>query len=207
MLSPFLASRVTQHTTCLECFLSPSSPTIIKSEFAAHGDGNFSWQVLLNICLLLLLPLEKTIHCSTYLGYALLVQPHLLSQAISQLLGSWQAMLLGNNTRLIIPGITITNMGRIFKKPAKMVPALAWMWFLAPKARWTRTWIFRWQACLVKKSCPKTKISKVRWRQTSFFAVFLHLPSPYTASSQAFSVNAFWWRIRDERSDHLIPNA
>ena len=158
MLSTFLASRVTQHTTCLECFLSPSSPTTIKSEFAAHGDGNFSWQVLLNICLLLLLPLEKTIHCSTYLGYALLVQPHLLSHAISQLSGSWQAMLLGNNTRLIIPGITITNMGRIFKKPAKMVPALAWMWFLAPKARWTRTWIFRWQACLVKKSCPKTKI-------------------------------------------------
>ena len=69
-------------------------------------------------------------------------------------------MLLGNNTRLIIPGITITNMGRIFKKPAKMVPALAWMWFLAPKARWTRTWIFRWQACLVKKSCPKLKFRR-----------------------------------------------
>lgn len=153
MLSTFLASRVTQHTTCLECFLSPSSPTTNKSEFAAHGDGNcLSWQIIPVITI------TKTIHCSTYLGYALLVQPHLLSQAISQLLGSWQAMLLGNNTRLIIPGITITNMGRIFKKPAKMVPALAWMWFLAPKARWTRTWIFRWQACLVKKSCPKTKI-------------------------------------------------
>ena len=157
MLSRFLASRVTKHTTCLECFVSPSSPADIKSEFAAHGDGNFSRRAMLNR-LFLLLPLKKTIHCSTYLGYALLVQPHLLSQAISQLLGSWQAMLSGNNTRLIIPGITITNMGRIFKNPAKMVPALAWMWFLAPKARWTRTWICRWQACLVKKSCPKTKI-------------------------------------------------
>ena len=157
MLSTFLASRVTQHTTCLDRFSPPSSPTAFKSEFAAHGDGNLPWRAMLNR-LLLLLPLKKTTHCSTYLGYALLVQPHLLSQAISQLLGSWQAMLLGNNTRLIIPGITITNMGRIFKKPAKMVPALAWMWFLAPKARWTRTWIFRWQSCLVKRSCPKTKI-------------------------------------------------
>lgn len=157
MLSTFLASRVTQHTTCLDRFSPPSSPTAFKSEFAAHGDGNLPWRAMLNR-LFLLLPLKKTSHCSTYLGYALLVQPHLLSQAISQLSGSWQAMLLGNNTRLIIPGITITNMGRIFKKPAKMVPALAWMWFLAPKALWTRTWIFRWQACLVKKSCPKTKI-------------------------------------------------
>ena len=158
MLATFLASRVIQRTTCLDRFLPPSPPTTNKSEFAAHGDGNcLSWQAMLNR-LFLLLPLKKTTHCSTYLGYALLVQPHLLSQAISQLLGSWQAMLLGNNTRLIIPGITITNMGRTFKKPAKMVPALAWMWFLAPKARWTRTWIFRWQACLVKKSCPKTKI-------------------------------------------------
>ena len=35
------------------------------------------------------------------------------------------------------------------------------------------------------------------------------LPSPCTASSQAFSVNAFWWRIRDPktRADRLIRNA
>lgn len=68
------------------------------------------------------------------------MQPHLLSQASLQLSGSGQAMELGNRTRLIIPGITITNMGRIFKNPANIVPALAWMWFLAPRARWTRTW-------------------------------------------------------------------
>lgn len=160
MLSTFLASRVTQHTTCLDRFLLPSFPTAFKSEFAAHGDGNCLSCLLTSDAyqIIPVITITKTIHYSTYLGYALLVQPHLLSQAISQLLGSWQAMLFGNNTRLIIPGITITNMGRIFKKPAKMVPALAWMWFLAPKARWTRTWIFRWQACLVKKSCPKTKI-------------------------------------------------
>ena len=35
------------------------------------------------------------------------------------------------------------------------------------------------------------------------------LPIPCAASSQAFSVNAFWWRIRDPktRADHLIRNA
>ena len=41
------------------------------------------------------------------------------------------------------------------------------------------------------------------------------LPSPYTASFQALSVNAFRWRIRDERpgdasktfSDHVTRNA
>ena len=60
-----------------------------------------------------------------YFGYALLVQPHLLSQASLQLSGSGQAMELGNRTRLIIPGITMTNMGRIFKNPANIVPALA----------------------------------------------------------------------------------
>ena len=37
----------------------------------------------------------------------------------------------------------------------------------------------------------------------------ISLPSPCTASSQAFSVNAFWWRIRDPktRADRLIRNA
>ena len=36
----------------------------------------------------------------------------------------------------------------------------------------------------------------------------LPLPSPWTASSQAFSVNSFRWRIRDEnRSDHVTRNA
>ena len=37
----------------------------------------------------------------------------------------------------------------------------------------------------------------------------ISLPSPCTASSQAFSVNAFWWRIWDPktRADRLIRNA
>lgn len=33
------------------------------------------------------------------------------------------------------------------------------------------------------------------------------LPSPYTASFQALTVNSFWWRIRDERPDHVTRNA
>ena len=38
------------------------------------------------------------------------------------------------------PGSTSTNTGSIFRKPAKIVPALAWPSSLAESTRWTITW-------------------------------------------------------------------
>ena len=54
-------------------------------------------------------------------------------------MGPAQAMELGYRTRLIIPGITMIKIGRIFKNPAKIEPALAWMLFFAPRVRCTIT--------------------------------------------------------------------
>ena len=42
---------------------------------------------------------------------------------------------LGNKATAIKPGITSKKTGRIFKKPARMVPLFAWLIFLALKTQ------------------------------------------------------------------------
>lgn len=48
--------------------------------------------------------------------------------------------LLGNRILATIPGKTKSHMGKIFRYPARMVPALACDKFLAASTRWTMTW-------------------------------------------------------------------
>lgn len=48
----------------------------------------------------------------------------------------------GKSTRAIIPGITMMKIGKIFRKPAKMEPALACTLVFAPITRWTMTYSF-----------------------------------------------------------------
>lgn len=71
----------------------------------------------------------------TYLGYALLVHPNSLSHALLQLSALGQAIISAYNTRDIIPGITIINIGNTLRKPAKIVPPFAWANDFAPKVR------------------------------------------------------------------------
>ena len=57
---------------------------------------------------------------------------------------TWPAALNVNRSRYsayaMSPGITSRNTGRIFRKPAKIVPALAWPSSFAESTRCTITW-------------------------------------------------------------------
>ena len=76
----------------------------------------------------------------TSCGKARFEQPSSLPHAALHDSESGHAMISGNSTRDIIPGIIIVNMGRVFKKPANTVPARACTRFLAPSVLCTITW-------------------------------------------------------------------
>lgn len=76
---------------------------------------------------------------STSFGKATLEQPTSLPHTSRHDSFVEQATSSGKRTRLIIPGNTIKNMGRILRYPAKIVAPLACAIVLAANALWTMT--------------------------------------------------------------------